>query len=94
MIGFIELLLERGKPFLLIKFGVSMCGQANNLYEVVTLGGNKLRYLSISRMEAVEAIRRFDLPLLYEMDNRNMIWGDERFRNKYRKMKCVCEEEI
>lgn len=84
----IESLLERDKPFLVIKYSVTMCGRTNNVYEIVTLSGGKLQYLTIDRGEAIKAINKFSLPLLYEMDSRNMIWGDDRFKDKFKRRKC------
>lgn len=86
-------LLERDKPFLIIKYCVTMCERANNVYEIVTLGGRKLQYLSLDRSEAIEVINKFKLPLLYEMDSRNMIWSDDRFLECYQKMKGVISDE-
>jgi hypothetical protein len=91
MMAFIESLISRDKPFLIIKYCLSSLDMANNAYEIVTLGGKKLRYFPIERPDAVSAITRFELPLLHEMDNRNMIWGDERFKEKYKRL---CLKEI
>lgn len=85
--AFIEGLIKRDKPFLIIKYGVSFVGMTNNCYEVVTMGGGKLHYMPIDRRLAMSAIRLHELPLLYEMDNRNMIWGDKRFKTMYNKLK-------
>ena len=91
MIGAIESIIKRDKPYLIIKYANVFLDRANNTYEIVTLGGSKLRYLPIDRKDALNAICKFDIPLLYEVDNRNMIWGDERFKTKYKKL---CEKEI
>lgn len=85
--AFIEGLIKRDKPFLIIKYGVSFVGMTNNYYEVVTMGGSKLHYMPIDRRLAMSAIRLHELPLLHEMDNRNMIWGDKRFKTMYNKLK-------
>ena len=91
MIGAIESIIKRDKPYLIIKYANVFLEQANNVYEIVTLAGNQLRYLPIDRKDALNAIRKFDIPLLHKMDNRNMIWGDERFKEKYRRL---CKKEI
>lgn len=83
---FIDSLMSRGKPFIVIKYGNIFNDIANNAYEMVTIGSNRLRYVPIDRSEALQVIRRYDLPLLHKMDNRNMIWGDEEFKKKYKKV--------
>ena len=87
--AFVGSLVGRGKPFLIIKYCLSGFDRANNAYEIVTIGGSKLRYLPIDRSEALQVIHRYELPLLHELDNRNMIWGDKEFKKKYKK---VCKE--
>ena len=80
----IDSLVERGKPFLIVKYCLSCLDRTNNAYEIVTIGGSKLRYLPIERNVALEAINRYELPLLHEIDSRNMIWGDENFKVKFK----------
>lgn len=87
----IEFLLKCDKPFLLIKYGVTICGCTNNVYEIVTRGTRTLQYSNIDRKAAIEAINKLKLPLLYKMDGRNMIWGDERFKDKFKKNR-ICED--
>lgn len=81
----IDSLVERGKPFLIIKYASVFLDRANNAYEIVTIGGSKLRYTPIDRKEALEAISKYELPLLHKVDNRNMIWGDENFKKQFKK---------
>lgn len=85
----IDSLVERGKPFLIVKYCLTSLDVANNAYEIVTIGSHHLYYMPISRDVATQAIIRHELPLLHEVDNRNMIWGDERFKELYKK-KGVC----
>lgn len=59
----------------------------NSCYEVVTMGGGNLNYMPIDRRVALSVVRLHELPLLHEMDNRNMIWGDTRFKAMYNKLK-------
>ena len=81
----IEKYIRRKKPFLIIKYGiVAFNGATNNAYELVTLGTKKLQYFPIERKIAKEAIKKHNLPLLHEMDSRNMIWGDEEFKVKFK----------
>lgn len=81
----IDSLVERDKPFLIIKYCLTCLDRANNAYEVVTIGSRKLIYTPIDRDVAIKAIRRHELELLHKSDNRNMIWGDYRFKEKYQK---------
>lgn len=82
--AFVGNLVERNKPFLIIKYGTTFLDRANNIYEVVTIGAGKLRYMPIERRVALDAIDRYELPLLHSLDNRNMIWGDENFKVKFK----------
>lgn len=85
----IDSLIERGKPFLIVKYCLSSFDRANNAYEIVTIGSHHLYYTPIGRDVAMQAISRHELPLLHKMDNRNMIWGDKDFKKAYKK-KGVC----
>lgn len=87
MLGFIEGLIKRGKPFLLIKYGITFFDVANNCYEVVTMGRKNLNYAPIERSAAISAINKFNLPLLHQIDSRNAIWGDKNFKKEYEKYK-------
>jgi hypothetical protein len=88
MMELIERLINKNKPFLIIKYGVVFSDMANNCYELVTIDHNhRLHFAPIERQVAIKAIHRFRLPLLHEMDKRNMIWGDERFKEKYGRYK-------
>lgn len=86
IMAFIEGLIKRDKPFLIIKYSISFNDMCSSCYEVVTMGGGKLHYMPIDRRIANEAIRLHELPLLHKVDNRNMIWGDTRFKKKYKKV--------
>lgn len=81
----IDSLVDRGKPFLIVKYCLSSMDRVNNAYEVVTIGSHQLNYTPIEREIAIKAIRKHELPMLYEMDNRNMIWGTTDFKQTYRK---------
>lgn len=85
----IDSLVERGKPFLIVKYCLTSFDRANNAYEIVTIGSHHLYYTPIERDVAMQAISRHELPLLHKMDNRNMIWGDRDFKKAYKK-KGVC----
>ena len=81
----IDSLVDRGKPFLIVKYCLTSLDRANNAYEIVTIGSHHLYYTPIGRDVAMQAISRHDLPLLHKMDNRNMIWGDKNFKKAYKK---------
>lgn len=85
----IDSLVEKGKPFLIIKYCLTSMDRTNSVYEVVTIGSHHLYYTAIGRNVAMQAIRRHELPILHEVDSRNMIWGNERFKELYKK-KGVC----
>lgn len=81
----IDKYVRRKKPFLIIKYGiVAFNGATNNAYELVTLGTKKLHYFPIERKVAKEVIEKHNLPLLHKVDSRNMIWGDENFKVKFK----------
>lgn len=80
----IDKYVRRKKPFLIIKYGTTFLDRANNIYEVVTIGAGKLRYMPIERRVALDAIDRYEIPLLHSLDSRNMIWGDENFKKQFK----------
>ena len=76
---------ERGKPFLIIKYGITAFnGLTNNAYELVTMGSKKLQYFPLDRTITIRVIERHSLPLLHRLDSRNEIWGDERFKEQFK----------
>lgn len=87
LVAHIGKLKERNKPFLIIKYGVVFNDRANNAYEIVTLGSKRLCYTPIERAKALEAINKYNIPLLYNLgDSRNMIWGDAKFKDNYKRL--------
>lgn len=81
----IERMVKKGKPFLIIKYGVTAFnGLANNAYELVTLGAKKLQYFPLDRTVAIRVIEQHNLPRLYRLDGRNEIWGDEKFKEQFK----------
>jgi hypothetical protein len=81
----IDKYIRRKKPFLIIKYGiVAFNGATNNAYELVTFGTKKLLYYPIERKVAKEVIEKYHLPILHKVDSRNMIWGDEEFKTKFK----------
>lgn len=81
----IDKYIRRKKPFLITKYCIAAFnGATNNAYELVTLGTKKLQYFPIERKVAREVIEKHNLPLLHKVDSRNMIWGDEEFKVKFK----------
>ena len=87
MLSFIEMLVKKDKPFLIIKYGITFLDITSSYYEIVTLGSGKLSYTPIDRRIALQAISKFDIPMLHQVCNRDTIWGNEKFKEKYRRMK-------
>lgn len=86
MIDRIRRLVEKKTPFLVIRYGVTFVGITSNNYDLVTMYGDKLRYEPMERREVMQVLREFDLPTLYdEGNNHNTIWGDKRFKEKFKK---------
>lgn len=78
-------MVTRNKPFLIVKYGITAFnGVASNVYEVVTLGKKKLQYVPIERDIAIKVIKEYNLPMLHKMDSRNIIWGDEQFKEQFK----------
>lgn len=79
-------LVDNKTPFLIVKYGVSFVGITNNNYDLVTMYGDKLNYTPMERKEVMTVLREFDLPILWDAgDSRNTIWGDEKFKEKFKK---------
>lgn len=86
MVERIRRLVESKTPFLIVKYGVTFVGITSNSYDLVLMDRNKLQYLPVSRRDVVRMLREFDLPILWDAgDSHNMIWGDERFKEKFQK---------
>ena len=72
-------------PFLTVKYGVTFVGITSNCYDLVLMDRNKLQYLPVSRRDVVRVLREFDIPMLWNAgDSHNTIWGDERFKDKFK----------
>lgn len=86
MVERVRRLVESKTPFLIVKYGVTFVGITSNSYDLVLMDRNKLQYLPVSRRDVVRVLREFDLPILWDAeDSHNMIWGDERFKEKFQK---------
>jgi hypothetical protein len=85
MIDRIRRLVEKRTPFLIVKYSVSFVGITSNNYDLVTMYGDKLNYSPMVRKDVVYVLREFQLPTLWDAgDNHNTIWGDERFKDKFK----------
>lgn len=86
MIERVRRLVESNTPFLIVKYGVTFVGITSNSYDLVLMDRNKLQYLPVNRRDVVRVLREFDLPILWDAgDSHHMIWGDERFKEKFQK---------
>lgn len=74
-------------PFIILKYGVNAFGISNNIYELLFIKTNRIETKPLEREDAKELIRQLGLPLLYRVDSRNAIWGDENFKKKYHELK-------
>lgn len=79
-------LVDNKTPFLIVKYGVTFIDITCNNYDLVTMYGDKLNYTPMERKEVMYVLREFDLPKLWDAgDNHNTIWGDEKFKEKFKK---------
>lgn len=86
MVERIRHLIDRKTPFLIVRYGVTFIGITTNNYDLVTMYGNKLQYAPIERRYVMQILREFDIPMLWDAgDNHNTIWGDEKFKEKFKK---------
>lgn len=74
---------KKGIPLIVIKYSISAFSMANNVYELLWIKNGKMEYRPLERIDAVAIIKSLELPVLHKVDNRNMIWGDERFKTEY-----------
>lgn len=86
VVDIVRRLVEKKSPFLIIKYGISFVGVTSNSYDLVTMYGNELHYSPMERKEVMQVLREFSLPILWDAgDNHNAIWGDEKFKEKFKK---------
>jgi hypothetical protein len=85
MVERVRTLVNSKTPFLIIKYGVTFVGITSNNYDLVTMYGDKLQYSPMSRYEVMQALQEFSLPLLHDEGVRAKIWGDKRFKDKFKK---------
>lgn len=79
-------LVDNKTSFLIVKYGVTFIDITSNNYDLVTMYGDKLNYTPMERKEVMRVLRDFDLPKLWDAgDNHNTIWGDEKFKEKFKK---------
>lgn len=85
MIERVRRLVDNKTPFLIVKYGVTFVGITNNNYDLVTIYGDKLNYTPMERKEVIQVLRDFSLPLLLDRGVHEKIWGDKRFKDKFKK---------
>ena len=86
MVDRIRRLIENKTPFLIVKYGVTFVDMTSNNYDLVTMYGDKLNYTPMERRDVMRVLRDFSLPMLWDVgDNHNTIWGDRRFKEKFKK---------
>lgn len=85
MVEKVRTLVDSRMPFLIVKYGVTFVGITSNNYDLVTMYGDKLCYAPMSRYEVMRVLQEFSLPLLHDEGIHAKIWGDKRFREKFKK---------
>lgn len=86
MVERVRQLVENKIPFLIVRYGVTFIDITSNSYDLVTFYGNKLNYTPMERKDVMRVLRDFSLPMLWDAgDNRNTIWGDVKFRERFKK---------
>lgn len=85
MVDRIRRLVDSKTPFLIVKYGVTFVGITSNNYDLVTMYGDKLNYTPIERKEVMQVLLDFKLPLLFDRGVHEKIWGDKRFKEKFKK---------
>lgn len=85
MVEKVRILAESKVPFLIVKYGVTFVGITSNNYDLVTMYGDKLYYTPMSRYEVMQVLKEFSLPLLHDEGVHAKIWGDKRFKEKFKK---------
>lgn len=77
--------VRKKKPFIILKYSItSFNNQTNNVYEIATLGKKKLQYVLLDRVIARRMIEKYDLPVLWKVSSRGIIWGDKTFKAKFK----------
>ena len=74
---------KKGVPFILIKYEITSFGFSNNVYELLAIKGEKVETTPLERDDAMAIIKKLSLPVLHKLDNSNIIWGYEAFKEVY-----------
>lgn len=85
MIERLRQLVEAKTPFLIVKYKVSFIGITSNCYDIITMYGDKLQYYPLERKDVVQVVKYLSLPLLYDAGSEGKIWGDEKFKGRFKK---------
>lgn len=85
MVERVRTLVDRKTPFLIVKYKVSFIDITSSCYDLVTMYGDKLQYSPMERRDVMRVLREFSLPLLCDAGIHEKIWGDRRFKEKFKK---------
>ena len=86
MVERVRRLVDIKTPFLIVKYGVSFIGITSNNYDLVTMYCEKFNYTPMESKEVMQLLREFDIPMLWDAgDNHSTIWGDAKFKEKFKK---------
>lgn len=80
----IKELIKKKTPYLLVKYRLSLFGLVKDRYDIVIAKKNmEFKYIPIEREDFYNAIEQYKIPLLFEMNRDNKIYGDVKFKEKY-----------
>ena len=85
MVERVRTLVNSKTPFLIVKYKVSFIGMMSNCYDIVTMYGDKVQYYPLERKDVMQILKEFSLPMLHDEGNEGKIWGDRRFKDKFKK---------
>lgn len=81
--------IDKGKPFLICRCDSWLSLSPETVVPMWTLEtlrkNGAIRSYPLTGVEAMEAIREHNIPMLHKIDGNNCIWGDERFKEIYKK---------
>lgn len=82
----VKSMLDRGIPFIMLKYVVSFVGIQGVIYELIRFNKHG-QFIStiIDKNTFNSIVKHFELPELYRIDGNNAIWGDEKFKEVYNK---------
>lgn len=78
---------KKGVPFIIIKYEITSFGYSNNIYELLFIRNERVETTPLERDDAMAIIKKLSLPVLHRLDNSNVIWGYEAFKEVYQTIK-------